>query len=82
MATSYLLVNIVAFVPRIYRVKDINDLLRHIQSRHDVEGNSSLHKFNSMEEFQNWKEGEEILSNSFFVTKRAARITNNVKHMY
>ena len=67
---------------RACRVKNNKDLLEHMQATHSVEVNSTVHKFDSLAEFDLWKQAEEIASRSHFVTQRAAKISLTMKHIY
>ena len=64
------------------RVHDVKELVQHIQSHLETEVTSHIKKFDSMAQFEEWKQEEEAASNAYFVTQRAAWINNNVKHIY
>ena len=57
-------------------------MIKHLEDVHFREVNITERTFNSMSEFQNWKEKVESDTFSSFTASTGAKVVNNVKYSY
>ena len=66
----------------VYRFINVHKLDQHLEQEHKIELQTSVLQFDNFDTFLQWKEVEELHTESWFVQKSGSQMHDNNKHFY